>query len=163
MAIFGQKGQKRGKYRENPVFRGFGPFWALLGPGRQGFYINPWLGGPGAARGLGQASWPPPEPGGVWGPRPGIPDLGIRRSLGAPSPGGGPSGVPEPRPGVPGSPALWGFTSTPRAGAPRSRRGSRGPPGWGSPTGARGESPSFWEGVFPQALAEADANQLESY
>jgi len=41
MAIFGQKGQKVGFYPQNPVFRGFGPFWALFGPWRQGFYINP--------------------------------------------------------------------------------------------------------------------------
>jgi len=52
MAIFGQKGQKRGKYRGNPVFRGFGPFWALLGPGRQGFYINPSRRGPAVPAGV---------------------------------------------------------------------------------------------------------------
>jgi len=119
MAIFGQNGQNSGKYRENPVFRGFGAFWAFSGPSAQGFYINPWLGGPGPP-----GAWDRP-PGllrsseGSGTPPRGSRDPGIRRSQGTPSPGGAPSGVPEPGPGVPGSPGGRGFTSTPRAGAPR--------------------------------------------
>jgi len=114
------------------------PFLALLGLLAQGFYINP--SGP-LPRGRGAL----PEAWEAWGP--GSPGTGeVRRPPGSRIPGSG-SGEPLPPgrgalggPGTgPGGLGEWGFTSTPRAGAPRfpggvpgvrkSRRGPAGAPG----------------------------------
>jgi len=110
------------------------PFSALLGLLAQGFYINPsgalprGRGSP--PRGLGGLGTR--VPGDRGGPETsGIPDPGIGVWKPLPPGRGAPGG-----PGTgPGRPREWGFTSTPRAGAPRSPR--EGKP----PQGARGGSP----------------------
>jgi len=141
--IFSENGQKRPFW---PVKAHFGPFWPFSGlfgpPGpapRRGFTSTPREGLPGRPGPPGEVSGPVRR--GLGTPVPGSPDLGSRIP--------GPQGFPRPRGGAPGAPGApgprgrpreGGFTSTPRAGAPRfpgavpgtwvpegSRRGPGGP------------------------------------
>jgi len=125
--------------RKKPFFRGIpqkGPKKAFLGPLPRGFYINPSGPLPGEGRGSGEPSG---APGDSRGPQiPGSGDPGPRPRPG-PSPGGGPKGAPGDLRGPGGSRTRsrrgprGGFTSTPRAGAPRYPGAV---PGTGGPGGS---------------------------
>jgi len=126
------------------------PFWGILGlfgpsgPGRgRGFTSTP--GGP-PGRGFeapGGLPGVPGTPGGGPGPGPRIPGSGRPVPGGLPRAGGGPSRPWDPGPRAPGPGAEGGFTSTPRAGAPRFPAGG---PGDRGPGRALRTSPG---GLFP--------------
>jgi len=123
------------------VFARKRPFWAFLGLPRGLFYINPWLGGAGAPRGLGEPSRSPGSPGSpVPGSRRPPPD----RSGSLPR-GRGPGSPARDRFRGPGTARVRGFTSTPRGDPPRFPGGV---PGAGVPEGSRrppGASPGGLE------------------
>jgi len=151
MAIFGHFWRKRPKKAFLRVLAHKRAFWALFGPLAQGFYINPSRGGS-QGPGRSQTGSRTLSGGlrGPWSPGPGIP--------GSPDPsarGRGRPQTPSQGPGDPGSPgSARGFTSTPRAGAPRYRRAralAQGPP---SPQGSwrRSRPPLGGRGCPPTIL-----------
>jgi len=124
LAILAFFGRNAGKTRFLGLFSPKWAFSAILASRRRGFYINPW-------RALPRGRGPLCRALGTRDPR--SRDLGIRGSRtsrvpGVPGTSARGGGALWGLPGSPGSPALWGFTSTPRAGAPRSR---------GTPSGVR--------------------------
>jgi len=151
------------------ILAGKPPFWgflAVLGPPdpsrRRGFTSTPsgrGSQGPGRPRAV-----PGPCPGGLSrDPGPGDLVPGDPGPQGSPAPRGwgGPFRTPGPRraldPG-PGSPALGGFTSTPRAGAPRFPAGVAAPAG--SPPRVEGDPPVRGPRNEPKARAPRLARLL---
>jgi len=137
MAIFAKKGQKRPFCRGYPENGVFGPFRPSRAGPAQGFYINPYGGGVAQGPGSSREASRTPSRGSARtrSPGPGSWDPGLPRPRGP----GGVSGRPRTGSRGPGPRREGGFTSTPRAGAPRfpgavpgpggPREGRKGPPG----------------------------------